>query len=234
MSDLARWDESPLKRWQAAAIAAILTPAIRLLSRTWRFEVTGEEHLAALDGEHRPHVIAFWHGRILPGMIHFSGRDIVVITSENFDGEWIARIIGRFGFRTARGSSSRGGVKALVRLRQEMAAGRSAAFTLDGPRGPRHVAQPGAVWLARATGHPILPFHAEADRHWTLASWDLTQIPKPFARIALRIDRPLYVASDRDVEDALAELQARLQRLVAALGGERSDRPGPAPPARSG
>lgn len=217
MTDEPHWTASRSKRWQAIAIAAIATPVIRLLSWTWRYEVTGGEHLAALEAAGRPPIIAFWHGRILPGMIHFRGRGIVVITSENFDGEWIARIIHRFGFGTARGSTSRGGVKALVRLRREMAAGKAAAFTVDGPRGPRHLAQPGVVWLARATGNPILAFHVEADRHWTLNSWDRAQVPKPFSRIRLRIDPPLHVAPDRDVDEALTELQARLERLVRDL-----------------
>ncbi len=74
--------------------------------------------------------------------------------------------------------------KALLQLKRDMAAGRPAGFTVDGPRGPARVAQPGAVWLAKATGNPMLPFHLEAERHWTLRSWDRTQIPKPFARVA--------------------------------------------------
>ena len=76
------------------------------------------------------------------------------------------RILTRFGFGTARGSTSRGGARALVQLRRDLAAGRPVAFTVDGPRGPARVAQPGAVWLAGATGNPILPFHIEADRYW--------------------------------------------------------------------
>ena len=108
--------------------------------------------------------MAFWHGRILPATIYFRRRGIVVITSENFDGEWIAGIIERFGYGTARGSTSRGGRRALLQLKRDMAAGRPAAFTLDGPRGPARVAQPGAVWLAKATGNPVVPFHLEADQ----------------------------------------------------------------------
>ena len=127
--------------------------------------------------------MAFWHGRILPATYYFRRRGIVVITSENFDGEWIAGIIERFGYGTARGSTSRGARKALLQLTRDMAAGKPAGFTLDGPRGPARVAQPGAVWLAKATGNPVLPFHIEADRHWTLKSWDRTQIPKPFATV---------------------------------------------------
>ena len=112
-------------------------------------------------------MMAFWHGRILPATYYFRHRGIVVITSENFDGEWIASIIERFGYGTARGSTSRGGLKALLQLTREMAAGNPAGFTVDGPRGPARVAQPGAVWLAKATGYPVLPFHLEASRYWT-------------------------------------------------------------------
>jgi len=152
--------------------------------------VDGREHLEAVERGGRPPIFAFWHGRILPSTIFFRDRGIIVITSENFDGEWIARIIRRFGYGTARGSSSRGAVRALVQLKRDMAAGRAAAFTVDGPRGPIHQVQPGCVWLARATGSPILPFHAEARRHWTVRSWDRTQIPKPFTTVTMCIGAP--------------------------------------------
>src|SRR5687768_18413647 len=95
--------------------------------------------------------MAFWHGRILPATYYFRRRGIVVITSENFDGEWIAGIIRRFGYCTARGSTSRGGARALVQLRPDLAHGRPAAFTGGGPRGPARVAQRGAACLGGAT-----------------------------------------------------------------------------------
>jgi lysophospholipid acyltransferase (LPLAT)-like uncharacterized protein len=160
--------------------------------------------------------MGFWHGRILPAAFYFRRRGIVVITSENFDGEWIARIIERFGYGTARGSTSRGGVKALIQLRRNMDAGRAVGFTLDGPRGPARVAQPGAIWLARATGNPVLPFHLEASRHWTLRSWDRTQIPRPFSTVALVVGEPLDVppdTSDEQLEAARVDLEHRLAVL---------------------
>jgi len=137
------------------------------------------------------------------------------MTSQNFDGEWIARIIHRFGFGTARGSTSRGAARALVQLRQDLRAGRPVALTIDGPRGPARVAQPGAVWLAGATGHPILPFHIEASDSWTLRSWDRTQIPKPFATVAIAIGEPMTVAGTADdvVEAARVALEEGLRRL---------------------
>src|SRR5262245_1844687 len=170
------------QRLKARAIAAIASPLIGGLCRTLTWQVEGEEHYRAVIQSGRQPIMAFWHGRILPATYHFRDRSIVVITSQNFDGEWIARIIKRFGFGTARGSTSRGAVRALVQLRRDLAEGRPVAFTIDGPRGPAQVAQAGAVWLAGATGAPILPFHIEAARSWAASSWDRTQIPKPFSR----------------------------------------------------
>src|SRR4029077_18857426 len=133
----------------------------------------------------------------------FRRRGIVVMTSENFDGEWIAGIIERFGYGTARGSTARGARKALLQLTREMAAGRPAGFTLDGPRGPAQVAQPGAVWLAAATGNPLLPFHLEASSIWSVRNWDRTQIPKPFSPVALVVGEPLEV--ERETRDDALE-----------------------------
>jgi lysophospholipid acyltransferase (LPLAT)-like uncharacterized protein len=210
------WRASAAKRAQVAAIAGVGAPLIGALGRTLRWRVEGREHFDGVFAAGRQPIMAFWHGRIMPGTLYFRDRGIVVITSENFDGEWIARIIERFGYGTARGSSSRGGVKALVQLKRDMQEGKPAAFTLDGPRGPARVAQPGAVWLAKATGNPILPFHMEAARHWTLGSWDATQIPKPFSDVTVAIGEPLWVAADAtdpEVEEKRLELEARLRAL---------------------
>ena len=162
------WRESRLKRFEAKLLAVLGHRTIALLGATLRWRTEGLERFDAIAASGRQPIMAFWHGRILPATYFFRRRGIVVITSENFDGEWIGGIIERFGYGTARGSTSRGGRRALLQLSRDMAAGRPAGFTVDGPRGPARVAQPGAVWLAKATGHPVLPFHLEADRHWTL------------------------------------------------------------------
>jgi len=203
------------QRFKASLIAAVASPVIRALSATLRWKVDGAEHLDAVLRSGRQPIITIWHGRILPGLCYFRDRNIVVITSQNFDGEWIARILHRFGFGTARGSSSRGGVRALVQLRQDLRGGRGVAFTLDGPRGPARVAQPGAAWLAGATGCPLLPLHFEASRFWTMRSWDRTQIPKPFARVALTIGEPVTVegTTEPTVDAARLALEDRLRRL---------------------
>ena len=100
----------------------------------------------------------------------------------------------------------------------KLSSGRPAGFTVDGPRGPAGVAQPGAVWLAKATGNPVLPFHLEADRHWSLRSWDRTQIPKPFATVALAVGEPFDIpqdANEETVERGRQELEKRLRGLEA-------------------
>jgi lysophospholipid acyltransferase (LPLAT)-like uncharacterized protein len=210
------WRGSFSKRAQVAAIAGLGYPLINALGHTLRWRVDGLTHYDAILASGRQPVMAFWHGRILPAAYYFRRRGIVVITSENFDGEWIARIIERFGFGTARGSSSRGGLKAMLQLVREMGSGRPAGFTLDGPRGPARVAQPGAIWLARATGNPVLPFHLESSSYWMTNSWDKTQIPKPFSTVALVVGDPLEVpanADDQQLEAFRQEVEKRLEDL---------------------
>ncbi len=219
------WRLSRGKRAQAGAIARVGHPLIAALGRTLQWRVEGLEHFDAVVASGRQPVMAFWHGRILAAAYYFRHRGIVVITSENFDGEWIAQIIKRFGYGTARGSTSRGAKRAMLQLVRDMKQGRPAGFTLDGPRGPARVAQPGAVWLARATGNPLLPFHLEASSHWTLGSWDRTQIPKPFSTVSLVVGKPIDVAPDttdtqieqarQQLELSLVALEARARALVA-------------------
>jgi len=212
----AAWRASPWKRFQASAIATVGYPAVAALGATLKWRTEGLDHFETIRAAGRQPIMAFWHGRILPATYFFRRRGIVVITSENFDGEWIAGIIERFGYGTARGSTSRGARKALLQLTRDMAAGKAAGFTVDGPRGPARVAQSGAVWLAKTTGNPVLPFHLEADRHWTLNSWDQTQIPKPRATVALIVGEPFTIAPDADearIEAGRQMLQRRLREL---------------------
>jgi lysophospholipid acyltransferase (LPLAT)-like uncharacterized protein len=213
---MADWRNSWRQRLEVATIAGVGYPLINALGHTLRWRVDGLHHYEAIRTSGRQPVMAFWHGRILPATFYFRRRGIVVITSENFDGEWIARIIERFGYGTARGSTSRGARRAVLQLVRELGRGRPAGFTVDGPRGPARVAQAGAVWLASATGNPVLPFHLEASRYWTLQSWDRTQIPKPFATVGLAVGEPFEVARDLDdqrLEDARVSLETRLKNL---------------------
>jgi lysophospholipid acyltransferase (LPLAT)-like uncharacterized protein len=212
------WRASRRKRVEAAALSAIGYRLISMLGATLRWRTEGLDHLDRIAASGRQPIMAFWHGRILPATYYFRRRGIIVITSENFDGEWIAGIIERFGYGTARGSTSRGAPRALRQLTRDMASGMAAGFTVDGPRGPAGVAQPGAVWLAKATGNPVLPFHLEANRHWMLRSWDRTQIPKPYATVAIAMGEPFDVPREADaagIESARRLLEDRLRGLEA-------------------
>ena len=104
----------------------------------------------------------------------------------------------------------------MLQLKREMERGYPSGFAVDGPRGPAKKAQPGAVWLAKLTGNPIVPFHMEASSYWSLKSWDRTQIPKPFSTVALAVGAPIDVPGEAD-EATLEAKRAELERSLFAL-----------------
>jgi lysophospholipid acyltransferase (LPLAT)-like uncharacterized protein len=211
------------KRLQAEAIAVVGMPIVEAVNATYEWRAEGGEAVDAIVRQGRQPIYSFWHGRSLLAMLHFRDRAIVPIISQNFDGEWVTRLMRKFGYGAARGSTSRGGGRALVQLRRDLLAGSAVAFTLDGPRGPSRVAQQGAAFLAGATGYPMLPFHIESSSCWTLGSWDSQQVPKPGAVVAVAIGKPIEVASTedaaveagrQDVERALAALEVRSKAML--------------------
>ncbi len=189
---------------------------IRLIGRTVRFEIEGWENWKdAVRDEGLP-IYAFWHNRVFLATYFWQKRRIVVMTSQSFDGEYIARFIQRFGYGAARGSSTRGGTGALVEMVRLMRAGCPTAFTIDGPKGPRYVAKMGAVLLAKKSGHPIVPFTITAARYYRIKSWDHFQIPWPFTRARVLISPPIWVEPDASDKTLLAkreELQQSLDEL---------------------
>lgn len=188
--------------------------AIRLMGPTLRIEAENEEKYGEiLDGGHQP-IIALWHDRIFAGVWYLRNRGLAVLTSKSKDGEYIARFLTRFGFGAIRGSSSRGGVRGLVKMIRLMREGVPMAFTVDGPRGPRYVAKSGPVMLAKKTGNPILPFVIECSSYWTVKSWDRLQIPRPFSRARVIFGDPIFVPDRADEESSRLQLQAALEGLV--------------------
>jgi lysophospholipid acyltransferase (LPLAT)-like uncharacterized protein len=232
------WKSSRVKRAEIAAIAAVGVPVIGALGSSLSWRIEGLEYLN-FDGAGPRPIMAFFHGRVLTATYFFRDRGIVVMISENFDGEWIARIIERFGYGTSRGSTSRGGQRALLRLKRDMDQGRPAGFAVDGPRGPARKVQPGVVWLAKLTGNPVVPFHTEASRYWSLHSWDRTQIPMPFSTVALAVGRPIAVDGNVDeagveakrveVEEALFGLERRARALLSQSATPNPQSPIPNP-----
>src|SRR6266545_1973630 len=189
---------------------------IKLIGRTARFEIHGRENWEAASQDGSIPIYTFWHNRVFLATYFLRRRRIVVMTSQSFDGEYIARFIQRFGYGTARGSSTRGGVGALVEMVRLMRAGCPTAFTIDGPKGPKYVAKMGAVLLAKKTGHPILPFTIRAKKCFRINSWDHFQIPWPFTRACVLISPPIWVEPEAN-DEALLTRREELQRSLDEL-----------------
>ena len=200
-----------------AVVPRLVWALFSIVGRTWRFEVIAEKGVTPLLFGQRclPEIYCFWHQCILPGDIYFRRSRAVLLISQSFDGELIARIAKAFGYDAVRGSSSRGAREALLGLARVIETGRSAIFTADGPRGPVHQSKMGPIKLAQMTGAPVNAFHVEAERAWHLHSWDRFQIPKPFTRIVVSWARPTYVPVDlatEQFEPKREELNAALER----------------------
>ena len=185
---------------------------IRLLGPTLRFNIIREEGCLT-DGWTARGIWCFWHRCIIPAGYRFRGSQMALMISRSFDGEYIARIMKRLGYRPVRGSSSRGAVGALMGMRRELVDGYAAVFTIDGPRGPRYVAKPGPVMLAKKSGQPISCFHIAVDRAWILNSWDRMIVPKPFSRACGYFSSPMPVPAGAS-EEQMAALHQQMQETL--------------------
>src|SRR6266498_3329473 len=189
---------------------------LKLIGLTVRFEVEGWENWETASSDEGIPIYTCWHNRVFLATYFFRRRRIVVMTSQSFDGEYIARFIQRFGYGAARGSSTRGGVGAIVEMARLMRAGCPTGFTIDGPKGPRYEAKMGAVLLAKKSGHPILPFTITAAKCFRINSWDHFQIPWPFTRACVLISPPIWVEPDAN-DEALLTRREELQRSLDEL-----------------
>ena len=206
------------QRMQFAVVAWLASAFIWLVGRTLRVEFSWEEgSIGSMDNVY-PGIYPFWHRCVIGATWIFRKRNFAVLTSRSRDGEFIARVIHRFGYVPVRGSSSRGGQRGLLEMDTFLKKGGGAAFTIDGPRGPRFVAKRGPILLARTTGIPITAFYVAMERAWVLNSWDAMVIPKPFSRAFVRVARKVFVpgdASDEQLSAAHSEMQAALDRVTA-------------------
>lgn len=217
MSGPRRSDERPLGPWQRFRVRAITLAgglAIRALGMTWRVRREGAHDFDEMTGRREPFIAVFWHGEILPMAWVHRHIGIAPLISRHADGEVIARIVEGLGYRTVRGSTTRGGVRALLESAALVEDGITVAFTPDGPRGPRHEFAPGAVIVAQRTGRPIIAITATASRAWRMRSWDRHLVPKPFATLTVRYSGAEFVHA-KDARDAVGEQP----RFAALLGG---------------
>jgi lysophospholipid acyltransferase (LPLAT)-like uncharacterized protein len=214
----------PLKKRfliRAADLAFFLL--IKVIGRTIRWQVKGWENWEGATSDGLTPIYTFWHNRVFLSTYFWRKRRIVVMTSQSFDGEYIARFIQRFGYGAARGSSTRGAVGAVIEMTRLMRAGCSTAFTIDGPKGPRYVAKMGAVLVAKKTGQPILPFTITAERFWEAKkSWDGFQVPYPFSSARVVIAPPIFVPADAD-ENSLNAKRDELQQALDKINSSSAE-----------
>lgn len=206
--------------WGVSVAAALGRIGLSLLARTWRFRTRDPEGWQRLRAEGKAFVFVLWHGGLLPLTYWHRGRDIMVLISEHRDGELITRVVHAWGYRTIRGSTTRGGGRALLEMIHALEAGAVVAVTPDGPRGPARQFQTGALVAAQRARVPIVPIAVRVDRAWHFTSWDVFLVPKPFARITIAWGDPTAVrgATSREAADDAPRFEA-LMRTVQ----ERAD-----------
>ena len=208
---------TPWERFQIFVATWVGYLGVLFIGRSMRWEIRGWENWEAARNQAKGLIYTFWHREIFSATWFWRKRAIVVMTSRNFDGEYIARIIEKHGYGAARGSSSRGASRALVEMIRCHRKGLDTAFTIDGPRGPRFVAKRGSVLLSKATGAPILCFHiALRKSHIFKKSWDQFQVPCPFSRAAVFIAPPILVRSGA-TEEELDQGQQQVQNALDDL-----------------
>lgn len=195
-----------------ARIGAVL---IRALGWTWRIRVSDDDDLRRQRAAKQPVIFILWHGQLLPLLYHHRREGVAVLISEHSDGEIVARIAISLGYRTVRGSTSRGAARALIGLSRAVKEGHDLAITPDGPRGPARSFAAGALVVAQRTGAPMVPVAVSASRGWRLKSWDRFLIPKPFARVHIAYG-DLMSIQPGDVRDAAAEADRASRALAHA------------------
>lgn len=212
--------QSLTHRLREALVPVVGALVVRALGATWRVQVTGGEHLEALRRAQAPFVFILWHGELLPLLWVHRDEGVHILVSEHRDGELIARAARRLGYQLVRGSTTRGGARALLQVAALLREGREVAVTPDGPRGPRHTFAPGATVAAQRADAPLLCIRASASAAWRMRSWDAFMIPKPFAvlRVAYAPAARVEAPDTAGAEGEAARFQAMLQRTGDAIG----------------
>ncbi len=205
---------------KARLIAAVGSAFLRLLFATLRFHIDDRAGVLAKPPA-KPLLWVFWHNQLLISPYfwerYFPTRRGAALASQSKDGEIIAAVIRCFGLRPIRGSSSRGGGRALVEMKRALDEGFDVAITPDGPRGPCYQVNPGVVKLAQLTGGKVFPMHIAYSRCWRLKSWDGFMIPKPFATVRITLD-PLHEIPPTATEEEFEYQRAKLEQMLGTFG----------------
>lgn len=204
-----------LRRKTPGLAAWLIYILVRAIGATLRIEAEGEEHLNDPGGK----IVAGWHGRSFLAPLRWRNLGWYVLVSNSSDGEIMSRLFQKFGFKTLRGSTGRGGARAAVECARILREGGTLLYSPDGPRGPSHVIGEGTIWLAQKGRAKIIPAGAAASRRKLLKNWDRYQVPMPFAKGVLTLGEPVEVPekmSDEEFE------QVRLQAEQALDDAEAS------------
>jgi hypothetical protein len=186
----------------ARVAAGFVGAAVAALRATIRIEQLHRERYRDLKARGVPFIFTLWHGRMVLPILAHRHEGIVTMASRSKDGEIIARWLVQNGFLPARGSTTRGGGTALMEMVHQVRAGHPAALTVDGPKGPPRVVQPGILWLARETGAWVLPISGASARPRFLRSWDRFLVPQPFSRNVVTYGEPFLLPPDTPEEEA--------------------------------
>ncbi len=196
----------------------IAAAAMKLWSMTLRYQINGKPGLSAPPLPDQPVMFALWHNRIftMPPVWKKTGgsqRSTVVLTSASRDGTSLASAMKVFGIGAIRGSSSRRAVAALIGMKNALIEGHDVVVTPDGPKGPRYIVQPGLIKIAQSNNTPIVPIHITYSSAWRLKSWDRFVLPKPFSRIIVTFDKPIYIPKTSD-ETLFESHRSNLESLL--------------------
>jgi lysophospholipid acyltransferase (LPLAT)-like uncharacterized protein len=187
-----------------------------LVEKTSKKIILGQDQLDTLKTQY-PHVIyTGWHEQVINGIWIFHHRKMTVLISQSRDGEYISRLVHLLGFRSARGSSSRGGIRGFLQLLQTLKTTGDIILLADGPRGPAKQCKAGVIALARRSGMPIIPGAVIVNRSKRVKSWDRTIIPYPFATFTMSYGEPIFVPKNADKE-VIAEYQMRVKQAIDSL-----------------
>jgi lysophospholipid acyltransferase (LPLAT)-like uncharacterized protein len=207
--------ETP-RDWKLSVAIQVGVWIIHALAVTWRYRTVNDAGYRTMRANRQAFIFAFWHGQMLPLLWRHRGEGVPIVISSHRDGEIIARVAERLGYRTIRGSSTRGAARALLGLVRELESGAEVAVTPDGPRGPARRFASGALVAAQRVGVPIVGIGVSASRAWFLKSWDRFMIPKPFSRVRIVYSAPTTVmaASAREAENEAPRFETLLADAI--------------------
>ncbi|MCK5739128.1 lysophospholipid acyltransferase family protein [bacterium] len=189
---------------------------IWIVGKMCRIETRNEHYRLEFIEKNAGYLVAVWHGRLLLPAFYHRGQGIVAMVSQHGDGEIIARAIQQGGYKTVRGSSTRGGRQALLSMVRALKKNNAGTIMPDGPKGPRHILKAGTLTIAQLTGVPILPLSFSADRAFVFRSWDGFMLPKPGARVLINYGAPITIprrTTPEEFEEIRLDVETRLNQL---------------------